>query len=191
MTFLYHGLMHGRGPGYLMNDQSAPRPRVGDTPIIRAIREQQTAYLHPVEIARDPSPLDRWSIIRLDWDYPPFLRQLEDGEFVQLDASSNGSGIRVRVDYRYAHQERVPEAGTRITLFARPHCAGPEQSVEVPASVAGGREFILPASFAGTIRAVRNSGAGSIKVGYLRLLLALSVAVGHSSDGPKAESFRS
>ena len=153
MTFLYHGLMHGRGPGYLMNDESAPRPRVGDIPIIRSIREQQTSYLHPVEVARDPSPLDRWSIIRLDWDYPPFLRQLEDGEFVQLDASSNESGTRVRVDYRYAHQERVLEAGTRITLFARSRCAGPEQSVEVPAIVAGGREFILPASFAGTVRA--------------------------------------
>jgi hypothetical protein len=43
MTFLHHGLMHGRGPGYLMNDESAPRPRVGDIPIIRSIREQQTS----------------------------------------------------------------------------------------------------------------------------------------------------
>jgi hypothetical protein len=153
MTFLYHGLMHGRGPGYLMGDESAPRPRVGDIPIIRAIREQQTSYLHPVEVARDPSPLDRWSIIRLDWDYPPFLRQLEDGEFVQLDASSNESGTRVRVDYRYAHQENVLEDGTRITLFAWPRCTGPEHSVEIPAIVAGGREFILPASFAGIVRA--------------------------------------
>jgi hypothetical protein len=153
MTFLYHGLMHGRGPGYLMNDESAPPTRVGDIPIVRAIREQQTSYLHPVEIARDPSPLDRWSIIRMDWDYPPFLRQLEDGDFVHLDASSNGSGTRVRVDYHYAHQENVLEAGTRITLFAWSRCAGPEQSVEVPAIVAGGREFILPASFTGTVRA--------------------------------------
>src|SRR5262249_1546954 len=72
MTSMYDGLMHGRGPGYLMDDESAPRPRVGEIPIIRAIREGRTSYLHPIEVARDPSPLDRWSIVRLDWDFPPF-----------------------------------------------------------------------------------------------------------------------
>jgi hypothetical protein len=153
MTFLYHGLMHGRGPGYLMDDEGAPTPRAGDIPLVRAVRERRTSYLHPVEVARDPSPLDRWSIIRLDWDYPPFLRQLENGEFVKLDASSNGSGTRVRVDYHYAHQEGLPEAGTRVTLFARPRCAGTEQSFKLRPMETDGREFILPASFAGTLRA--------------------------------------
>jgi hypothetical protein len=164
MTFLYHGLMHGRGPGYLMDDEAAPRPRVGDVPLIRDIRAGRTSYLHPVEVARDPSPFDRWSIVQLDWDYPPFLRLLESGEFVGLETSSTGEGTRLHVDYAYAHQEGVPEAGTRVTLFAQSRCAGPEQSVALSAVVAGGHEFVLPASFAGTVRAEVQPGTAT-KVG--------------------------
>jgi hypothetical protein len=175
MTFLYHGLMQGRGPGYLTDDETAPRPRVGEIPLIRAIREGRTSYLHPTEVARDPSPLDRWSIVRLDWDYPPFLRQLENGEFVELDVSSNGSGTRVRVAYHYAHQEGRPETGTRVTLFARPRCTGPEQSFQVPPMAADGREFILPASFAGTLRA-EVQPATATKAGPIYGSRALTIA---------------
>jgi hypothetical protein len=159
-----------------MDDETAPRPRVGEIPLIRAIREGRTSYLHPTEVARDPSPLDRWSIVRLDWDYPPFLRQLENGEFVGLDVSSNGSGSRVRVAYHYAHQEGRPEAGTRVTLFARPRCTGPEQSFQVPPMAADGREFILPASFAGTLRA-EVQPATATKAGLIYGSRALTIAL--------------
>src|SRR5262249_24965673 len=138
------------GPGYLMDDENAPRPRAGDIPLIRAIREGRTSYLHPVEVARDPSPLDRWSIVRLDWDFPPFLSVLEGGEFVTLDASPDADGARLRVDYRYAHQEGVPEAGTRVTLVAQSPCTG---ALTVSPFPAGAREFTLPRAFAGTVRA--------------------------------------
>jgi hypothetical protein len=187
MTFLYHGLMHGRGPGYLMDDETAPRPRVGEIPLIRAIREGRTSYLHPTEVARDPSPLDRWSIVRLDWDYPPFLRQLENGEFVGLDVSSNGSGSRVRVAYHYAHQEGRPEAGTRVTLFARPRCTGPEQSFQVPPMAADGREFILPASFAGTLRA-EVQPATTAKAGPIYGSRALTIESPGTCQGTSAVS---
>jgi hypothetical protein len=152
MTFQFWAT-YGLGPAYLIDDNAVERRRAGDIPLVRAIREGRTSYVHPVEVARDPSPLDRWSIIRLDWDFPPFLRQLKNGEFVELDASSNGSGTRIRVDYHYAHQEGLREANTRVTLFAQPRCMGPEQSFNVPPLTANDREFILPASFAGTVRA--------------------------------------
>ena len=41
-------------------------------------KPERKARQDPVEVARDPSPLDRWSIVRLDWDFPPFLRPIED-----------------------------------------------------------------------------------------------------------------
>jgi hypothetical protein len=97
ITFKFFGVTVGLGPAYLTNDEGARRPRVGDTPLIRAIREGRTSYLHPVEVARDPSPLDRWSIVRLDRDFPPFLRPLDGGEFVTLAASSTADGSRVHV----------------------------------------------------------------------------------------------
>jgi hypothetical protein len=152
MTFQFWAT-YGLGPAYLMDDNVARRPRAGDVPLIRAVREGRTSYLHPVEVARDPSPLDRWSIVRLDWDFPPFLRPLDGGEFVALEASSTGDGTRVHVDYRYAHQEGLPEAGTRVTLLAQSRCGAPEQTVAMSPTVMGGREFTVPASFAGTVRA--------------------------------------
>jgi hypothetical protein len=135
---------------YLIENEAVPRPHVGDVPLIRAIRTGQTAYLHPVEVARDPSPLDRWSIVRLDWDFPPFLRGLEGGEFVTLDASPTADGTEIRVKYRYAQQEGVPEAGTRVTLFVRSRCTGAVTMSPVSGNTS---EFTLPRSFAGTVYA--------------------------------------
>jgi hypothetical protein len=157
MTYQLHATTRGQGrayfqmPAYLMDDKAAERLRVSDVPLIHAIREGRKSYLHPVEIARDPSPLDRWSIVRLDWDFPPFLRPLEGGEFVMLDASPTGDGIRIRIDYRYAHQESVQEAGTRVTLSAQPRCGGPEYNVAVSPAAESSHEFILPPSFTGRV----------------------------------------
>jgi hypothetical protein len=153
MTFQFHATTRGLGPSYLMDDEVTQRPRAGDIPLVRAVREGRTSYLHPVEVARDSSPLDRWSILRLDWDFPPFLRGLEGGEFVTLEASPAADGTRIRVDYRYAHQEGVPETGTRVTLFARARCADPEQWAALSPAGVHGHEFILPSSFAGMVRA--------------------------------------
>src|SRR5262249_19323542 len=89
------------------------------------------------------------------WDFPPFLRSFDGDEFVTFDVSPAADGTRVHVNYRYAHQEGAPELHTRITLFAQPRCPGSEQTVPVPVSpiVVGGRDFMLSASFAGTVRA--------------------------------------
>jgi hypothetical protein len=185
MTFQYHGLAQGRGLGHLSDDKDAHRPRVGDVPLIRAIRKGQTSYLHPVEVARDPSPLDRWSIVRLDWDFPPFLRPLQASEFVALHVSSTENGTRIRIEYRYAHQEGVPEAGTRITLFAQPRCASPDQNVIVSPVVVGGDEFILPESFAGTVRA-EVQPATATKVGPIYISSPLQI--GPVASCPKSSA---
>jgi hypothetical protein len=187
MTFLYHGLMHGRGPGYLMDDEDAPPPRAGDIPLVRAVREGRTSYLHPVEVARDASPLDRWSVIRLDWDYPPFLRQLEGGEFVTLDTSPGADGFRIRIKYLYAHQEGVPEAGTRIALFARSGCAGSQQDVFTPVSPSADRprEFNLPPLFVGTVRA-EVQPATATKIGPIYASPSLEIGSANACQGRSA-----
>jgi hypothetical protein len=171
MTFQFYATTRGLAPAYLMDDEATQRPRAGDIPLVRAVREGRTSYLHPVEVARDPSQLDRWSIVRLDWDFPPFLRQLEGGEFVTLEASPAADGTRIRVNYRYAHQEGVPEADTRLTLFARSPCTGAVTASPVPA---GTREFMLPRSFAGTVRA-EVQPATATKVGPNYASLALQI----------------
>jgi hypothetical protein len=151
LTMTYKSL----GLAYLTDDRIGRRPRAGDVPLIRAIREGRTSYLHPVEVARDPSPRDRWSIVRLDWDFPPFLRPLDGGEFVGLNTATTGNGTRIHVDYRYAHQEGTPEAGTRVALRVESRCDGLESTASalVPPLPAAPREFELPPSFAGTVSA--------------------------------------
>jgi hypothetical protein len=170
MTFQFWAT-YGFGAAYLMDDSAAQRPRAGDFPLVRAVREGRTSYLHPVEVARDPSPLDRWSIVRLDWNFPPFLRGLEGGEFVTLEAAPATDGTRVHVNYRYAHQEGVPEAGTRVTLFARSPCTG---AVTVSPAPADTREFMLPRSFVGTVRA-EVQPATATKVGPTYASLPLQI----------------
>jgi hypothetical protein len=150
MTYKGMGLV-----AYLTDGKAARLPRAGDVPLIRAVREGRTSHLHPIEVARDPSPLDRWSIVRLDWDFPPFLRPLEVGETVGLDVSTTENGTRIHVDYRYAHQEGVPEAGTRVTLLVQSRCddSEPTATASLPPLAAATREFEVPPSFAGTVRA--------------------------------------
>jgi hypothetical protein len=178
MTMMYQNL----SPGYLIEDEAAPRPRVGNVPLIRAIREGRTSYLHPVEVARDPSPLDRWSIVRLDWDFPPFLRGLEGGEFVTLDASPAADGTWIRINYHYAHQEGLPEAGTRVTLFARSRCTG---AMTVSRVSGGTREFTLPRSFAGTVLA-EVQPATTTKTGPV--YRSGSLKIGASADACREDS---
>jgi hypothetical protein len=175
MAMTYQGL----GLAHLTDDKAARRPRAGDVPLIRAVREGRTSYLHPVEVARDPSPLDRWSIVRLDWDFPPFLQPLGAGEFVGLDASSTQKGTRVHVSYLYAHQEGVPEAGTRVTLLVQSRCDGSGQNAFVSPLLGGTRDFELPRSFAGTVRAeVRPATATKVGPIYTSDLLRIG------SQGP-------
>ena len=149
LTMTYQGL----GLANLTDGKLAPLPRVGEVPLIRAIREGRTEYLHPVEVARDPSPRDRWSIVRFDWDFPPFLRPIADGETVGVNVSPARNGTRIRVDYQYAHQEHVPEAGTRVALFAQTGCKEFGNGIAVEPAATSAREFALPRNFAGTVRA--------------------------------------
>jgi hypothetical protein len=181
LAMIYQAL----GLAYLTDDKAVRRPRAGDVPLIRAVREGRTSYLHPIEVARDPSPLDRWSIVRLDWDFPPFLRPLEVGEFVGLDVATTENGARIRVDYRYAHQEGLPEAGTRVALFAWPRCAGSEQDASVPVSplVAGAHDFVLPPSFVGRVRA-EVEPATATKVGPIYTSHVLDIGSPDSCPGP-------
>jgi hypothetical protein len=163
------------GLAYLMDDTSMRRPRAGDVPLIRSIREGRTSYLHPTEVAHDPSPLDRWSLVRLDWDFPPFLRPLDGGEFVGVEISTTENGTRLHVDYRYAHQDGTPEAGTRVALRVESQCAGSEQpATSFPSLPATPREFELPPSFAGIVRAeVQPATATKVGPSYTSRLIRI------------------
>jgi hypothetical protein len=63
----YFILMTYVGADYA-TDMAAARQRAGDYPVIARIRSASAGRPRHIEVLRDPSGLDRWSIVKLDWD---------------------------------------------------------------------------------------------------------------------------
>ena len=61
LTMTYKSL----GLAYLTDGLGAGRAPATSRSFVRSVKDVRP-HLHPVEVARDPSPLDRWSIVRLD-----------------------------------------------------------------------------------------------------------------------------
>jgi hypothetical protein len=88
-------------------------------PLVRKAANGSLEYLQHRVVARDVGPLDSWAIVKLDWDYPPFLRALGTGSgrrFLDVTQFRDGSSITLRFRYEYAHQKGLPEQGTTVRL---------------------------------------------------------------------------
>jgi hypothetical protein len=91
-------------------------------------------------------------IVKLDWEYPPYLRPLAGGkqqERVRIERSDGSQGSRIDVVYDYAHQEGKPEGGTIVRLYG----VSGEGPAQLLVEQTGVQEFHLPRDFAGNIRA--------------------------------------
>jgi hypothetical protein len=118
--------------------------------------------LGPTLAAADARGRDTWAIVRLDWDFPPYLEPLSadaDGQRVDI-AIEDGSPARVRVNYTYVQQDGHPERDSTIRLYQvaadRSRCL-----------VAEGRrvtQLDLPERFSGVVQAAVTPASGT-KVG--------------------------
>jgi hypothetical protein len=71
-------------------------------------------------VAADPTGQDSWAIVKLDWDYPPYLRPLSrdtGAQAVDLRQETSQPGRHLRVVYHYAQQDGKPEQGTTLRLY--------------------------------------------------------------------------
>jgi hypothetical protein len=80
------------------------------------------SLLHDKVIAIDGSPAHAWSIVKLDWDYPPFLRPkgsstASSSPPVSLDVQPTNGSLVVHVMYVYAQQGGKPESGSEIRWY--------------------------------------------------------------------------
>jgi hypothetical protein len=134
--------------------QLAPDVLPADRPTLAEpfVSAKAPHYLHPQVVAQDPSGRDRWLILKADWDYPPYLVPLAEGNprrCVQLMVTTDSSCTEVRVAYHYAHQQGNPECGTIVRLYA----ASPSGGHSLLAEQQGQSIFRLPPSFAGNLEA--------------------------------------
>ncbi|MCP4005674.1 MAG: hypothetical protein GY725_15905 [bacterium] len=139
--------------GASLSNRRRPVPRHGcsNLGIVKMALESGPKLLSHELVARDQSGRDHWAILKLDWDYPPYLKELDGrGNRVNLCAERSSGDLRVRVDYEYAQQQGKPETGSSLQLYLL------SESAEEPKRLAQSEnrsEILLPADFIGEIRA--------------------------------------
>lgn len=114
-------------------------------------------------VAEDRSGRDRWAIVEMDWDYPPYLKRLDpagrtvDAKSVHEERGRSGMKPRVgfRVRYLFGQKENKPEVGSLFLLYAahdRPgKCARPED-VKLIATSNRIEELVLAIDYRGIAR---------------------------------------
>jgi hypothetical protein len=116
-----------------------------DVPIVKRADSPDQPYLQYQVVARDTSPFDGWAIVKLDWDFPPYLKRLPDGDGqaqVAVDMAPGAGGTSLGVRYQYAQQDGQPEQGTVLRLYGlaadRSRCLLTEQASPGPLAVPAG-----------------------------------------------------
>jgi hypothetical protein len=150
-------LLRGRTFGECSNDTERVITAAGDLP--RGVLRVSAAR-------RDRSGTDRWAILKLDWDFPPYLRAGSSSSArvrVTIDSATRVGGsarlandrIRLTVLYDYAQQQGYPESRSRVRLYrvgaATPCTAGDEQ-LSLVQELTDKRVFELPGDFAGRLQ---------------------------------------
>jgi hypothetical protein len=79
--------------------------------------------MQPQLMAIDRPERDYWAIVKLDWDYPPYLQPLPGAASdarVRLGVSPQPDGSLINVEYAYAQQAGKPEEDSVIRLYRIP-----------------------------------------------------------------------
>jgi hypothetical protein len=131
---------------------------------------------------------DSWMIIKLDWTYPPYLREdPATGKLLEVTGKRRGGRTELEVSYRYAHQDELPEQQSILRVYHSPNsssCALDHRERVVVASSAGGTSIALPSRIRGTIVvSVTPMAAGKYGAEYFSEELTIpgkdSAEVGH------------
>jgi hypothetical protein len=121
-------------------------------PLVERIERKRQRIVEHKLVARDPNTPATWAIVQLDWDFPPFLVNLDNGqsdELVRLVVTAGPANTAVQVQYQYFQQDGVSERGSTVRI----HAAGADGRWCVYERSSNRTSFTLPADFRGTIRA--------------------------------------
>ncbi|OLE76091.1 hypothetical protein AUG19_03475 [archaeon 13_1_20CM_2_54_9] len=165
----------------------------GEVGIVKQASLNTTTILRHRLVDRDDSLDNSWAVVKLDWDFPPFLEPLTSengGTAVQLKVMKTSAGWVADVNYRYRHQEGLPEEETQVRLFSvepKPLGTTRSEAARKRRLIAEGirqRRFLLPRQFEGFLQATV-SPATATKIGpqYVSKLTWISVQENPSGQG--------
>jgi hypothetical protein len=95
--------------------EAKPEKKIGcsDNGIVRlAQRRIDRVWPYHVIAARDPSERDAWAIVKLDWDFPPYLAAKPE-----ITAARSGDLITLTARYDFRQQDGKPEYQTDIEIW--------------------------------------------------------------------------
>jgi hypothetical protein len=121
-------------------------------PLIERIERKRQRIVEHKLIDRDHNTPSTWAIVQLDWDFPPYLDRLDNGqsnEVVRLVLTSGSDNVTVQVQYQYAQQDGSPERQSVVRL----HAVGGDGKWCVYERSSNRNTFTLPADFRGQLRA--------------------------------------
>lgn len=130
--------------------------------LVKQASSDTATVLHHRIVDQDTSPDKLWAVVKLDWDFPPFLEASDSesgGAPVQLMTENTPTGWEAVVKYRYRHQEDTPEGDTQVRLFSiEPVVKDALHSQEASENRMIGegirqRRFLLPRNFEGFLQA--------------------------------------
>jgi hypothetical protein len=92
-----------------------------------------------------------WAVVKLDWDFPPYLTMLNDGSSTWLKPSIQTSDeqIVVGVKYEYQQQDQAPESESILRLYGINH---DDQSLCLLQEQPTTEQLVLPADTQGKFR---------------------------------------
>jgi hypothetical protein len=118
------------------------------------VRHGRSIFDHR-EVFRDEK-YDLWSIIKLDWDYPPYLRELDDrtpDTKVRATPILRGEGIGFTVEMNPRQQEGGPITGADYRLYVERDSQTCDSSPKYLFQYANtSAELLLPKNFKGCVQ---------------------------------------
>jgi hypothetical protein len=121
----------------------------------REMEADPTGILAFTIVDRDPSVRDRWMIVKLEWDFPPYL--LAD-PVLALDRrrrdESEAAGLRLQIDYDYTQQQGKEEHDSLFrvyTLADGSSCEPGDSERDLLLEATLGTPLSLPAGFQGHV----------------------------------------
>jgi hypothetical protein len=156
-------------------------PRCSRYPLVQlASSPTPDAPLHPTLVAEDPTDQDAWAIVRMDWDYPPYLRPLDAGR-PDSEVQARLLQGRLEVTYSYAQQDGVAEAASLVRVYQ----LATDGSRCLLGEGRGTRLLDLPDDFSGTVQA---SVVPSSQTKAGREYFAPPLRVGNAGQAPDVVS---
>jgi hypothetical protein len=89
--------------------------------IVKRAEDNDQQLVRDSLVDQDPNSYRTWAVVKLDWDFPPYLAASAvnpDASRVAMRLDTDSSSDIVQPLYQYAQQDGVPESDTVFRLYA-------------------------------------------------------------------------